>query len=43
MRFLAIGVPKVEHRHYGTPRQHDAAFGLDVAGLRGRLTAWLEA
>lgn len=42
MRYLAVGVPNAEHRHYGSPRQHDAAFGLDAPGLRQRLTAWLE-
>jgi transketolase len=42
MRYLAVGVPNAEHRRYGSPRQHDAAFGLDAPGLRERLAAWLE-
>jgi transketolase len=41
-RLLSIGVPNVEHRKYGRPDQHNAAHGLDVAGLRGRIGAWLE-
>jgi transketolase len=40
-RLLALGVPNIEHRHYGTPAEHDAAHGLDAAGLRGSITAFL--
>jgi transketolase len=41
-RLLALGVPNTEHRHYGTPAEHDAAHGLDPAGLRSSITAFLE-
>ena len=40
-RLLSLGVPRVELRRYGTPEQHAAAYGLDAAGLRRRLTDWL--
>ena len=43
MRLLSIGVPRAEDRHYGSPEQHDAAHGLDAAGLRARIGAWLGA
>ena len=33
-RLLALGVPRVEHRRYGTPAEHAAAYGLDPTGLR---------
>lgn len=33
-RLLALGVPRVEHRSYGTPADHAAAHGLDAAGVR---------
>lgn len=36
-RLLALGVPRAEHRHYGTPEQHQAAHGLDAAGIRRTL------
>jgi transketolase len=36
-RLLALGVPNVEHRHYGTAAEHDAAHGLDPAGIRRSL------
>jgi transketolase len=42
IRLLPIGVPDTELRHYGTPVDHDRARGLDVAGLRARITGFLE-
>ncbi len=41
-RLLGLGVPNTEHRHDGTPAEHDAAHGLDAAGLRRSITAFLE-
>lgn len=41
-RLLSIGVPNTEHRHYGTRHHHAAAHGLDVAGLRSRIEAFLQ-
>jgi transketolase len=40
-RLLALGVPNGEFRHYGTPAEHRAAHGLDAAGIRASLDAWL--
>jgi len=40
-RLLAIGVPKLEHRRYGTIADHDAAHGLDAASLRRRIADFL--
>lgn len=40
-RLLALGVGRTEIRRYGTPEQHDAAHGLDAAGLRRQITQWL--
>jgi transketolase len=40
-RLLSIGVPNVEHRKYGTFKRHHAAHGLDAAGLRARIGAWV--
>ena len=41
-RLLSIGVPRVEHRHYGTAAEHAAAHGLDASGLRARMKAFLD-
>ncbi|HEX5479923.1 MAG TPA: transketolase C-terminal domain-containing protein [Dehalococcoidia bacterium] len=43
IRLLSIGVPRAEDRHYGRAARHDAANGLDAAGLRARISAWLGA
>ena len=40
-RLLALGVSRTEHRHYGTPEEHDVLHSLDVAGLRASITAFL--
>lgn len=40
-RLLSIGVPNTEHRHYGTRHEHAAAHGLDAAGLRSRIAAFV--
>lgn len=41
IRLLSIGVPRAEDRRYGTAEEHDAAHGLDAAGLRARICRWL--
>lgn len=41
IRLLSIGVPNVEHRHYGTRHHHAAAHGLDVTGLEARISEFL--
>ncbi len=41
-RLLSIGVPRTEHRKYGTPAQHNEAHGLDAPGIRNRIAGWLE-
>ncbi len=40
-RFLSLGVPAAEHRHYGTAAEHEAAHGLDAPSLRRRIEAFL--
>jgi transketolase len=40
-RLLALGVPRVEFRHYGDPAEHIAAHGLDAAGIRRSLDGFL--
>jgi transketolase len=41
-RLLALGVPPAEHRYYGTASEHDAAHGLDPAGLRRSIVGFLD-
>ena len=41
-RLLSVGVRRLEHRHYGTPEQHDEAHCLDVASLRHRIGQFLD-
>jgi transketolase len=36
-RLLALGVPPIELRRYGTPEEHRRAYGLDAAGIRRSL------
>ncbi len=40
-RLLALGVPNVEFRHYGTGAEHRAAHGLDAAGIAAALERFL--
>ena len=40
-RVLSLGTRREELRHYGSSQEHIAAHGLDVAGLRGRIDAFL--
>jgi transketolase len=40
-RLLAVGVPPIELRRYGTASQHRAAYGLDAAGIRRSLDGFL--
>jgi transketolase len=41
-RLLALGVERAEHRRYGTAADHIRAHGLDAAGLRRSLDAFLD-
>lgn len=40
-RLLSVGVPNIEHRHYGTRHHHAAAHGLDVPGLRATIDEFI--
>jgi transketolase len=40
-RLLALGTRRTELRHYGTPADHQRAHGLDAAGIRRSLDAFL--
>ncbi|MFI9272367.1 transketolase family protein [Kitasatospora sp. NPDC052896] len=40
-RLLGLGVPREEHRHYGSMEEHLAGYGLDPAGLRERISGFL--
>jgi transketolase len=42
VRLLSIGVPSAELRRYGTRADHDRSYRLDAAGIRVRLSAFLE-
>ncbi|MFE6865302.1 transketolase family protein [Kitasatospora sp. NPDC057692] len=41
-RLLALGVPRAEHRQYGSIPEHLAAYGLDAHGLRDRIGDFLK-
>ncbi|MER7579102.1 transketolase C-terminal domain-containing protein [Kitasatospora sp. NPDC097691] len=40
-RVLGLGVPREEHRHYGSIPEHLAAYGLDAPALRERIGTFL--
>ncbi|MFG2843720.1 transketolase family protein [Kitasatospora sp. NPDC048296] len=40
-RLLALGVPREEHRHYGSMAEHLSAYGLDAPALRERIGTFL--
>ena len=40
-RLLALGVTRMEHRHYGSLSEHDRAHSLDAAGIRRSVTDFL--
>jgi transketolase len=37
VRTFFLGFPRKEHRHYGTAWEHEAAHGLDAAGIRRQI------
>lgn len=41
-RLLSLGVRRTELRRYGTPLEHERAHGLDAAGLRRSVAAFLD-
>lgn len=41
-RLLALGVPRTEHRHYGSWAEHQAAHGLDATGIRSSITGFVD-
>jgi transketolase len=42
-RLLALGTRRMELRHYGSPAEHQRAHGLDAAGIRRSVDAFLAA
>jgi transketolase len=42
-RLLALGTRRTELRHYGSPAEHQRAHGLDAAGIRRSVDAFLAA
>lgn len=40
-RVLALGVPREEHRHYGSIPEHLAAYGLEGPELHGRIAEFI--
>lgn len=42
-RLLSLGVPREDHRRYGTPDDHARAYGLDRPGLRARILDFVTA
>jgi transketolase len=42
-RLLALGTRRIELRHYGLPAEHQRAHGLDAAGIRRSVDAFLAA
>ena len=40
-RLLSLGLPRVEHRHYGSASEHYAAHRLDESGIRERIGEFL--
>src|SRR3954471_14871429 len=41
-RLLSLGTRRMELRHYGSPAEHQRAHGLDAAGIRRSLDAFLD-
>jgi transketolase len=41
-RLLSLGTRRMELRHYGTPADHQRAHGLDAAGIRRSVEAFLD-